>query len=108
MDHIRRTPGFDASDWPEPMTLQENLSDLEGHARDFDNRSGFTYSILDEDSVIGCLYIYPSKASEHDASVRSWVRESRSEMDVVVWKAVSGWLSAEWPFENPEYDSRIK
>ena len=108
IEHIRDTPGFDAVDWPKPMTLQANLSDLEGHARDFDSHTGFTYSILDDDVVIGCLYVYPSKSSEHDASVKSWVRESRSEMDVIVWKAVSEWLSREWPFENSEYDSRLE
>jgi hypothetical protein len=107
IDHIRHTPGFDASGWPKPMTLQENLSDLVKHARDFENREGFTYSILEGDDVIGCLYIYPSGSPIHDARVRSWVRESRAEMDVTIWREVTKWLSGEWPFENPSYDVRI-
>ena len=57
IDHIRATPGFETSDWPHEMTLEENLADLEGHARDFEERTGFTYSILDGDEVIGCVYI---------------------------------------------------
>jgi hypothetical protein len=39
------------------MTLAENHDDLERHAHDFRERSGFTYSILDGDEVIGCVYI---------------------------------------------------
>ncbi len=105
IDHIRATPGFDDWDWPHPMSLEENLSDLVGHASDFDNRTGFTYSILDGDDVIGCVYIYPSP--EHDASVRSWVRESRAEMDTMVWETLSAWLATDWPFTDVVYAARI-
>ena len=52
IDHIKATPGFENWDWPEPMSLAENLGDLEGHARDFIERRGFTYSVLDGDAVI--------------------------------------------------------
>jgi hypothetical protein len=33
IDHIRATPGFEGGSWPHPMTLEENLGDLEMHAR---------------------------------------------------------------------------
>ena len=33
LDHIRSTPGFEDWDWPTPMSLEQNLGDLEGHAR---------------------------------------------------------------------------
>ena len=37
------------------MSLEENLGDLERHARDFDERMGFTYTVLDAgDDVVGC------------------------------------------------------
>ncbi len=104
--HIKSTPGFEKSDWPEPMSLEANLSDLEGHATDFANRTGFTYSVLDESEVIGCVYIYPTTTPGYDASVRSWVRVSRSEMDEVVWGSLSGWLREVWPFANPHYAPR--
>ncbi|MFV1971425.1 MAG: N-acetyltransferase [Acidimicrobiia bacterium] len=106
VDHIRATPGFGDSDWPTPMSLQENLSDLVGHATDFENREGFTFSILDGDDVIGCLYIYPARTAANDAHVRSWVSEHRADMDVTVWRTVSAWLPAEWPFLNPSYEPR--
>ena len=106
VEHILATPGFDPTRWPTPMSLDENLQDLLGHATDFSRRDGFTYSILDEDDVIGCLYIYPSKTSGNDALVRSWVRESRADMDSVVLKSISQWLAEEGPFENAVYESR--
>jgi hypothetical protein len=105
MEHIRATPG-DLGSWPHPMSLEENLADLERHARDFAERKGFTYSVLDGDEVIGCIYIYPDKQGDSDANVLSWVTESRAEMDVVVWRAVSEWLSQEWSFESFRYAER--
>jgi len=104
IDHIQATPGFLNSSWPREMTLESNLADLVRHANDFENRSGFTYSVLDGDDVIGCLYIYPSQTA--DVVVRSWVRATRAEMDVVTWQAISAWLETDWPFETIEYGAR--
>ena len=76
------------------MTLEENRRDLERHADDFVARTGFTYTVLDPATreVVGCVYIYPDKDGNSDASVRSWVRASRAELDGEVWRAVSRWL----------------
>lgn len=106
IDHIRSTPGMEGWDWPTPMTLDENLDDMNMHAREFVERKSFTYSVLDGDEVIGCVYIYPSDSPDHDAQVRSWVAASRAEMDVIVWREVSEWLEAEWPFSSFSYDPR--
>ena len=114
IDHIRATPGFRDSDtsdggtpWPRPMSLEENLGDLQRHAADFAARRGFTYSVLDPatDEVIGCVYIYPSKDEDHDARVESWVRASRAELDTPLWRGVSDWLDADWPFSRVDYRS---
>jgi hypothetical protein len=88
------------------MSLESNLEDLEMHARDFKQRSGFTYSVLDGDEIIGCVYIYPTTDSEHDASIRSWVRESRSEMDIPVHWVVAEWIEESWPFQSVQYAPR--
>lgn len=107
IDHIRSTPGFDASSsWPVAMDLERNREDLAGHAKDFEERTGFTYSVLDGDEVIGCVYIYPSRRPGVDAELRSWVRQSRAGMDPIVWRALSDWIDAEWPFVNPYYAPR--
>lgn len=105
MEHIRATPG-EWGDWPRPMELEENLRDLEKHAREFAEREAFTYSVLDGQDVIGCLYIYPDKADGSDAYINSWVTESRAEMDSVVWRAVTDWLEVRWPFRAFRYTPR--
>ena len=105
IEHIKATPGMDWRSWPRPMTLEENMADMEMHAKEFTERESFTYSILDGDMVIGCVYIYPAK-DNHDADVRSWVTEHRPEMDTVVWKTLSSWLATEWPFRKFSYTTR--
>jgi hypothetical protein len=108
VDHIRATPGFEGWDWPEPMSLSANLADLERHALDFTERSGFTYSVVDGDEVIGCVYIYPTGTGSGGATVRSWVRESRADMDAVVWHDVSAWIAEHWPFPTITYAPRAR
>jgi hypothetical protein len=112
MAHIHATPGFLGAEqedpWPRPMTLEENLGDLERHADDYAARRGFTYTVLNpaDRDVIGCVYLYPSNDAVHDVRVLSWVRASFAELDVVLWRAVSDWLATDWPFEDPRYDAR--
>ena len=109
MEHIQATPGWEESSWPREMTLEENRADLVRHAGDFENRTGFTYTVLEPGGdVVGCVYIYPSKAGAHQAHVLSWVRAGRAELDVPLWQAVSDWLAAEWPFQNVDYAARDK
>jgi hypothetical protein len=49
VDHIHATAGFAGHPWPdEPMTLERNLGDLQGHVDDFAARRGFTYSVLSD------------------------------------------------------------
>ncbi len=107
LEHIHATPGWAESSWPREMTLEENRGDLQRHADDFEKRAGFTYTVLEPGGdVVGCVYIYPSKAGAHQAQVLSWVRASRAELDVPLWQAVSDWLAAEWPFRNVDYAAR--
>jgi hypothetical protein len=106
IDHIRATPGFSDGEWPPVagLSLAENLRDLEGHADDFERRAGFTYTVLDDvDRVIGCVYIYPSRADARVVRVRSWVSANRAELDPVVHDAVANWLATEWPFSDVRY-----
>jgi hypothetical protein len=108
VEHIRATPGWEGSSWPDDRGLADNLGDLQGHADDFENRRGFTYTVLDPATgeVIGCLYIYPDNTEQHDAKVLSWVTAGRSELDVELWRAVTEWLADEWPFERVAYADR--
>jgi hypothetical protein len=109
VEHIHMTPGWETSSWPDDdRSVVDNLRDLQAHADDFKNRAGFTYTVLDPATaeVIGCVYIYPDDSEQHDARVRSWVRASRPELDVQLWRAVTDWLADEWPFERVAYAER--
>ena len=105
VEHIRRSPGFRDGKWPREMTAEENRADLERHARDFAERTGFTFTVLDaRDDVVGCVYVYPASDGVHDAQVTSWVRESEAGRDQALRRAVADWLtSGAWPFERPLY-----
>jgi len=109
IDHIRATPGFESWRWPDPeMTSEQNLGDLKGHAEEFAERSGFTYTVLDPGGrVVGCVYIYPLKGGPDGvADVHSWVRADRAELDAPVHDAVSAWLASAWPFTAVSYAPR--
>ncbi len=114
LEHIHATPGYIGREhedpWPYPMSPSENLQDLERHAADFAARRGFAYTVLDpaDKDVIGCVYLYPSEGNQHDVRVQSWVRASRAELDVVLWRSVTDWLVTDWPFANPDYDARAE
>lgn len=108
IEHIQTTPGFHQRGWPPPAGLSpaENLRDLKRHASDFEKRSGFTYTVLDDaGEVIGCVYIYPSRADERMADVRSWVRADRGDVDGPLHKTVAAWLASDWPFTEVRYRS---
>ena len=106
IDHIRSTPGYPDGRWPYEMTLDENRDDLVRHARDFADRTGFTYTVLDPASreVIGCVYVYPAKAG--GAEVLFWVRADRAALDVPLYLTISDWLATSWPFSRVEYAAR--
>src|SRR5262249_53205075 len=83
------------------MTLEDNMGDLVRHAKDFGERQGFTYTVEEAGTgeTIGCVYIYPPKADgDGGARVKSWVRADRASLDADLYRAVSGWLTRDWPF----------
>jgi hypothetical protein len=109
-EHIHQTPGWVGHDWPDlSMSLQDNMGDLVRHAKDFEDRSGFTYTVEESGTgeTIGCVYIYPPKAADDgDARVKSWVRADRADLDPVLYRAVRDWLVRDWPFTSFQYDER--
>jgi hypothetical protein len=113
IDHIRATPGFRGGNWPHEMSLADNLGDLQGHATDFAERRGFTYTVLSigTGDVIGCVYIYPPRGQGDGerrlrASVKSWVRADHAALDPAVHDAVAAWLERDWPFDSVDYAPR--
>lgn len=111
IDHIRSTPGYPDGRWPREMSLDDNLRDLERHARDFAERRGFTYTVISVGTgdIIGCVYIYPDKSHEggRHADVRSWVRAADAALDPVLHDTVLAWLERDWPpFDSIDYAPR--
>jgi hypothetical protein len=110
IEHIRSTPGYPDGRWPPAagMTASENLADLTRHAADFEARRGFTFTVLEpsDETVVGCVYLYPSASPEHDVEVQSWVRADRAELDRPLADAVARWLETAWPWERPDRHGR--
>jgi hypothetical protein len=111
IDHIHATAGFAPldwgdDDWPTPMTLDQNLADLEQHRREFSAREAFAYSVLHGDDVIGCVYIDPDITGVADAMVRSWVRASHAERDLDLAVAIDQWLGEAWPLRRRRWPGR--
>jgi hypothetical protein len=104
IEHIRNTPGYPDGRWPplEGMSLERNLADLRRHADDFERRAGFTFTVLDpaDDSVMGCVYLYPTSSEDADVTVQSWVRADKAELDGPLADAVARWLENDWPWER--------
>lgn len=98
------------SEWPDGLTLEQNLIDLGWHQKDFQRRRSFAYTVvtLDETRVVGCVYIYPTRKRGYDAEVYLWARESAlgSPSDTRLFEAVDKWLAVEWPFENAAFPGR--
>lgn len=105
MEHIHATPGFEHHPWPLPMTLAENLDDMEMHAREFDERTSFTWSILaaGSDEVIGCVYLHPTPdGMDGDARFRSWVSAAHADRDEPIRAALRRWFAEDWPLDVVE------
>jgi hypothetical protein len=98
--------------WPSPdMTLEDNLSDLRMHQSEHLSREAFTYTVvsLDEDSVLGCVYIMPPlPGGEAEAAVQFWLRQDLAErgMEDDFFTTLRGWIEAEWPFADVIYPGR--
>ncbi len=98
------------SNWPDGLTLEQNLIDLGWHQKEFQRRRSFAYTVVtpDETRVIGCVYIDPTRKRGYDAEVYLWARESAigSPPDAKLYDAVEEWLEERWPFENVAFPGR--
>ncbi|HSH82739.1 MAG TPA: GNAT family N-acetyltransferase [Herpetosiphonaceae bacterium] len=104
------------SGWPaDDFTLAQNAEDLEEHEREHDDRTAFTFTVLDpeEAECLGCVYIRPlapllrpediGKAAAEDVyqgRVAFWVRQSRLKDDLNhrLPRALIQWFERDWPF----------
>ena len=107
----RRTVGR----WPHPgFTIEENLSDLQGHEADFHARRGFTYTVMDptETRCLGCVYVYPSEVGDgsgheraDEAVVWFWTRPDcvADDLDRRLLAALAPWLRSDFAFARVRF-----
>ena len=109
MDFIRGLPGWATSRWPQPMTIEDNLRDLQSHIARSRSGADFAYTVMlpDRDEVIGCVYLTPTRPPRAGAAgVHSWVTAEHSDLDKPLHDAVSRWLEEQWPWTDVEYAAR--
>lgn len=98
------------SPWPAGLTLEQNLIDLGWHQKEFQMRRSFAYTVVrpDESSVVGCVYINPSRKQSFDAAVFLWARQSElaGGMEQRLHDAVRSWILERWPFRSPAFPGR--
>jgi hypothetical protein len=101
---------FGSGNWPEGLTLEQNLIDLGWHQKEFQRRTSFAYTVLNpsETQVVGCVYVNPTPKQGFDASVLLWARQSElaSGLEDRLYAAVQAWLASAWPFSAVAYPGR--
>jgi hypothetical protein len=97
-------------EWPEGLTLEQNLIDLGWHQKEFQRRRSFAYTVVapDESRVLGCVYIYPTRKNGYDAEVYFWARQSElaSGLESELESALRSWIQNRWPFTNPAFPGK--
>jgi len=79
VEHLKSTFSvITEDDWPEGLTLEENLIDLGWHQREFTLGFSLAYTVmnLDESVCLGCVYFEPTSKADYDVVITMWVRES--------------------------------
>lgn len=106
MESRRKLRALFGGDWPaDTFSLAQNKIDIALHEALFDERTSFTYSIVNPagDRVLGCMYINPTESSAYDAQVHLWVRTSELVQEDSIKQASKSWLDAQWPFQRVQY-----
>ena len=95
-DHLRGVFG-NRNTWPAGLTRARDLADLGWHETEFNLRTSFAYTVmsLDERLCLGCVYIYPSRATAYGAMCTMWVRASMvaEGLDGDLFETVRNWLA---------------
>lgn len=108
VEHLKNVwPG---GQWPEGLTLEQNLIDLGWHQKEFQVRRSFAYTVVkpDESRVLGCVYINPTRRRGYDAAVFLWARQSElaGGLEDRLYRTVKEWVEREWPFKNAAFPGR--
>lgn len=109
IEHLKAI--YPTSSWPsKDLTFEQDLIDLGWHQKEFQMRNSFAYTVvsLDENQVLGALYINPTTKADYDARITMWVRASEVDngLDPTLFDSVKMWISKEWPFQKVAYPGR--
>lgn len=113
-DFLRR---WSNSTWPEDkFTLQDNLLDLEWHYDEFEEKTAFTYTILNHDKTLclGCIYIRPvvsiqslspdelKRLAPFRFFVSYWVITDirNTPLENQIFSILMEWLQTDWHFSS--------
>ena len=99
------------SDWPQKrLTKAQDRRSFAGHELYFQQRTSFTYTVmnLDETECLGCVYIYPSRLDDFSAEIIMWVSADafKEGLHDVLCQTVRKWMDDKWPFEKVIYLAR--
>jgi hypothetical protein len=92
------------------FTLDDDLTELHWHAREFRTGSSFAYIAVDgnDGRSLGCCYVNPSEKVGFDAEVTSWGRWMSDEpsWDAEFFDLVHAWIETHWPFDIVAFPGR--
>jgi hypothetical protein len=89
---------------PQSLSLEADREDLAHHAEEAQAREGFNYAVLDESEgeLFGCVYLYPSDASDADADVSWWLVDAArgSDLERALDAELPRWFESAWGFAS--------
>ena len=92
---------------PASMTYEADREDLAHHEREIAAHETFNYAVLDADEshLLGCIYLDPPEAGDHDVLVSWWVVDDRvdSPLERELERFVPQWVTSVWPFTTPRF-----
>lgn len=87
--------GLFGSDWPKGLTWDRNFSDLQRHAREFDENSAFAWVVRNPTGgYLGCVYLQPESHAKFPSTVYLWLQVSESSAERVadLVQRLKGWM----------------
>lgn len=92
--------GFFGGTWPDGLTLEENLTDLHWHHREFTTNRSFSWIIRDaEGRYLGCAYINPKIGARGAADGFAWLGaiSDREAWAKTIFPALQDWATGTLP-----------
>lgn len=94
--------------WPEDnLTLAANTASLASDLQAFNQRTNFTYHLIERatDQVIGCVYISQTGASQYQAAMYYWLIPAyyNSTEHPAIRQGLQHWLKTAWPFQAVDF-----